>query len=181
MRVSRIMGLFLGASLVSGCAMGRNQQNVARLQSQVGLLEERVSQLERGGMTGGSMPAGFSEMPPLTEPEPVISHSASKTKTKTKKKRAAQAQQSIAKPSAHASTLQPTTRDVQQALKNAGFYQAAIDGKMGNQTRTAIKEFQRVNSLKDDGVVGKQTWVKLQAYAVLSANNDELHAAEALK
>ena len=173
MRVSHVIGLCLGASLVGGCAMGRNQQHVARLQSQVGLLEERVSQLERGGMAEGSMP-------PLTEPQPIVKNTEPKAK---RKKQRAEEKRSGAKLAAQAKTsiLQPTTRDIQQALKNAGFYQAAVDGKMGNQTRTAIKEFQRVNGLKDDGVVGKQTWAKLQAYADLSANSDELHAAELLK
>ena len=58
---------------------------------------------------------------------------------------------------------------MQQALKNAGFYQGALDGKMGPQTRDAVKEFQRVHGLRDDGVVGKQTWAKLRAYADLSS------------
>ena len=48
-------------------------------------------------------------------------------------------------------------------------------------TRDAIREFQRVHGLKDDGLVGKQTWGQLSAYADLSASSGELNAAEILK
>ena len=80
-----------------------------------------------------------------------------------------------------AASLKPSTREIQQALKNAGFYQGSVDGKIGAMTRDAVKEFQRVHGLKDDGVVGKQTWGKLQAYADLSASGGEATAAEAVK
>ena len=77
--------------------------------------------------------------------------------------------------------MKPSTRDIQQALKNSGFYQGAVDGKMGSLTREATKEFQRVHGLKDDGVVGKQTWTQLSAYATLSGDSGEVVAAESLK
>jgi len=55
-----------------------------------------------------------------------------------------------------------TPKSIQTALKNAGFYSGAIDGKIGKKTKEAIKEFQKANGLKADGIVGKQTWSKLQ-------------------
>lgn len=57
-----------------------------------------------------------------------------------------------------------TPKNIQSALKNAGFYAGTIDGKIGRKTKEAIKEFQKANELKSDGVVGKQTWSKLQKY-----------------
>ena len=75
--------------------------------------------------------------------------------------------------------LKPTKREIQQALKNAGFYQGSIDGKVGPQTREAIKEFQRANGLHVDGVVGRQTWERLAPY--LDQSSVELGAAETLK
>ncbi|MFA5272140.1 MAG: peptidoglycan-binding domain-containing protein [Candidatus Omnitrophota bacterium] len=57
-----------------------------------------------------------------------------------------------------------TPKNIQNALKNAGFYVGTIDGKIGRKTKEAIKEFQKANKLKSDGVVGKQTWSKLQKY-----------------
>ena len=53
---------------------------------------------------------------------------------------------------------------IQAALKNAGYYQGAVDGKFGQMTATAIKEFQKANGLKADGVIGEQTWIKLSEY-----------------
>lgn len=74
-----------------------------------------------------------------------------------------------------------SAREIQQALKNAGFYQGAVDGKLGPQTRSAVREFQRVHGLKDDGVVGKQTWTKLRAYLDVSAGGTEGAGSIAVK
>ena len=57
-----------------------------------------------------------------------------------------------------------TNKQIQKALKNAGYYDGNIDGKMGRKTRAAIKEFQKSNDLKADGVVGKNTKEKLLKY-----------------
>lgn len=53
---------------------------------------------------------------------------------------------------------------IQQALKNAGYYTGALDGKIGPATRDAIRAFQKDQGLTADGVVGRQTWSKLKAY-----------------
>jgi outer membrane murein-binding lipoprotein Lpp len=53
---------------------------------------------------------------------------------------------------------------IQAALKNAGYFQYTVDGKMGKKTRSAIKEFQKANNLHPDGRVGKNTWTALKEY-----------------
>ncbi len=53
---------------------------------------------------------------------------------------------------------------IQKALKNAGFYQGSIDGKIGSKTKEAIIKFQKVNGLKADGIVGKRTSAELSRY-----------------
>ena len=58
----------------------------------------------------------------------------------------------------------PKMKQIQIALRNAGYEPGAIDGKMGNQTREAIKAFQKANNLPADGKVGKQTWAVLNKY-----------------
>ncbi|MBI4597516.1 MAG: peptidoglycan-binding protein [Candidatus Omnitrophica bacterium] len=163
-------GLFVTMlALLAGCATGGSQKEFVRLQSQVGILDERVTQLER------SRDGGVLAAMPMESVIPVSAAAAVPEMAAPAKA------SSAASASTAASTIKPTTREIQQALKNAGFYQGPIDGKLGPQTREAVKEFQRVHGLKDDGVVGKQTWSKLNAYATLSAKSGELDAAEVLK
>ena len=57
--------------------------------------------------------------------------------------------------------FKPTTKEIQRSLKNAGFDPGAVDGKMGQRTQQAIKEFQRTKGLKVDGKVGAKTWKEL--------------------
>ena len=58
----------------------------------------------------------------------------------------------------------PTGKDIQTALKNAGYYKGDIDGQIGSKTKQAIKKFQEANGLNPDGVVGSRTWEKLEKY-----------------
>jgi len=164
------IAMMVGAVLVlSGCAGRQTRQELARLQSQVGLLDERISQLERTGVSSASS-ASFGE----TAPEGWTSMGATATP-----KSASSTAGTVTVGSA--SLPKPSTRQIQQALKNAGFYQGVVDGKMGPLTREAVKEFQRVNGLAPDGVAGRQTWSKLRAYAELSSSGGEANASETLK
>ena len=52
-------------------------------------------------------------------------------------------------------------RDVQQKLKTWGYYNGAVDGIFGTQTRAAVIDFQRKNGLAADGVVGNETFKAL--------------------
>ena len=54
-----------------------------------------------------------------------------------------------------------TAVDVQKALKRAGVYSGAVDGRLGKKTKKAIKAFQRKNGLYADGIVGEKTWALL--------------------
>ncbi len=56
----------------------------------------------------------------------------------------------------------PSIKQIQLALKNAGYYQGTVDGKMGKGTRQAVKDFQKANNLSADGKVGKKTWDALK-------------------
>ena len=60
--------------------------------------------------------------------------------------------------------VKTTPKNIQLALSSAGFYSGPIDGKIGKKTKKAIKEFQRANGLKVDGVVGGKTWAELRSY-----------------
>ncbi len=54
--------------------------------------------------------------------------------------------------------------DIQKALKGAGYYSGGVDGKIGPDSREAIRNFQKDNGLTADGVCGRQTWNKLKTH-----------------
>jgi murein L,D-transpeptidase YcbB/YkuD len=139
----------VSAVAVSGCAGNQYSKDVSRLRSDVTLLSERVSQIERSGPTASASSTAWTD--PLLTP-------MDSTSTKPR-------------PTASTSS-KPAKKDIQLALKNAGFYDGTVDGKIGPRSREAIKEFQRINGLKVDGVVGRQTWDKLSPYLDLSGTAD---------
>ena len=55
----------------------------------------------------------------------------------------------------------PDVMTLQQALNKKG-YSLTVDGDFGTLTQAAVKNFQRVNKLTDDGIVGPKTWEKLK-------------------
>jgi len=55
-------------------------------------------------------------------------------------------------------------KQIQIGLRKAGFYKGRIDGKIGPQTKEAIKAFQKAEGLKIDGAVGTKTWATLNKY-----------------
>jgi len=62
-------------------------------------------------------------------------------------------------------------KDIQICLQNAGFYNGKIDGVKGRNTRRAIRDFQKANDLRADGIVGKKTWELLSKYLSGSAGS----------
>lgn len=50
---------------------------------------------------------------------------------------------------------------LQERLKELGYYTGAVDGQFGEGTRKAVKTFQRLHQLDDDGVVGEATRKRL--------------------
>lgn len=67
----------------------------------------------------------------------------------------------------------PSKEDIQAALKNAGYYEGAVDGKFGPKTKKAIEDFQAANELKADGKVGPNTWTKLRKFYVSTTTSKE--------
>lgn len=52
-------------------------------------------------------------------------------------------------------------KEIQEGLKNLGFYNGAIDGVLGPMSKNAIKEFQKKFNLDVDGIAGEQTQAEL--------------------
>lgn len=57
-----------------------------------------------------------------------------------------------------------TVKQVQQKLKNWGYYSGAVDGIFGAGTRKAVVLFQKRNKLTADGIVGSRTLEALGIY-----------------
>lgn len=58
----------------------------------------------------------------------------------------------------------PFTRQVQKALKRAGYNPGPIDGMMGQNTQRAIERFQKARGLKVTGSTTPATWRLLKRY-----------------
>lgn len=137
--------------VLGGCATARKQNDLEMqgLKNQITALE---AQLQSKDEEIGVLKESLSK---TTEQK--VSESKTGTTQEAHKKVAA-----VAK--AH-----PTHKQVQIALKNAGYYSGTIDGKLGKQTRQAIKEFQKANNLTADGKMRMQTWNLLKEYLVKKA------------
>lgn len=53
-------------------------------------------------------------------------------------------------------TVKMTPKNLQLALKKAGFYDGPVDGKIGKRTKQAIVDFQKANGLTADGIAGEK-------------------------
>lgn len=62
-----------------------------------------------------------------------------------------------------------TTRNIQIALTNAGYYDGLVSGQKSPKLTKAVRDFQTANRLKPDGIVGNKTWGILKRYLNISA------------
>jgi len=130
---------FLGVFVVfSGCASKKKSQ-INALQSQVNALTEEVARLDQAlqESRGASAIQGSPAAP---------YEGAGGATYRTP------------------SGFELPSAEIQRALKNAGYYNGSVDGKIGPQTREAVKAFQRDHGLEPDGVVGRRTWSKLKTH-----------------
>ena len=63
-------------------------------------------------------------------------------------------------------------KEIQQKLKDLGYYKGKIDGIIGKQSIAAIKSFQRDNGLVVDGIVGPKTAAKLNISLSSQSSSD---------
>jgi len=53
-------------------------------------------------------------------------------------------------------------QELQEFLRNLGYYPGRIDGQFGRVTEQAVKNYQRDRGLLEDGIVGSKTWCQLE-------------------
>jgi len=60
-------------------------------------------------------------------------------------------------------------KNIQESLRRLGYFEGKSDGDFGEYTENAVKEFQRMNKLTPDGVVGPSTLAKLGSSTAATA------------
>jgi len=131
--------VILVAFFVTGCASAEKTRS----------LEQRIEVLEAK--------SGFSSTTSYVADEKVITKTDSVTFV-------SESPSSSSNYTAKRTTVSLSKKDVQRALKKAGYYNGPIDGKIGTKSKKAIRQFQADNGLKVDGVVGTQTKKALSKY-----------------
>jgi peptidoglycan hydrolase-like protein with peptidoglycan-binding domain len=135
------------AAIVSGCETvpKKTRQEISDIKSRVETLETKVESVEarQAELAEARAAAAAGEAVEEAIPQPGTNISI------------------MAKPARKKARI----KEIQTALKNAGFYTGRIDGVKGRKTRTAIREFQKANGLTADGIVGGKTWAALAKYA----------------
>lgn len=136
--------LVIFAITFSGCATAKKQKqaemDIQGLRNQVSLLEAQIQSKDEeiNGLK--------EELSRATEEKEATTNFAGKKRIISEVK------------------SRPKIKQIQIALINAGYNPGPIDGRLGKQTREAIKAFQKANNLKADGKVGRNTWNLLKEY-----------------
>lgn len=148
-------------ALLSGCTETYQEgAQLRRLETKIGVLEARVRQLE-GGEPVATYGASGKVMPSVSISAGPVPGDADESGASVEATEAHPAQVL----SMHPDFQAPEPQAVQLALKNAGFYDGEIDGKLGPLTKGAVREFQRAHGLQVDGIIGFDTWAQLQPYS----------------
>lgn len=71
-------------------------------------------------------------------------------------------------------------RYLQEILKSLGHLELVIDGDFGKRTELAVKDFQKLNNLGVDGIVGSKTWELLEKNSLSITEADYKRAANEL-
>ena len=69
-------------------------------------------------------------------------------------------------------------KQLQQRLKELGYYSASCDGNYGNQTVDAVKAFEKKNGLTVDGVADSATLKKINSSSAISAKGTTVTSKE---
>ncbi len=140
----------LAVFLVSGCSTvpKKFKEEVSGIKTKVDTLESRVESVESK----------------QTESERMVSEQ-NQVIEEMKSRKEARVSTNITTRQTVSTGGRAHTKEIQACLKNAGFYKGKIDGVKGRSTKKAIKEFQKANGLRADGVVGVKTWEAMNKYA----------------
>ena len=165
--VFRMMLVIFILAAFSGCATMQKTQTETRNQTRIVELEK---ELENRDVEIKELKGEVQKLSPAVEPK--MSSSAKSADHQVSASIPVAASGEISSQSQEVSAylnsdvirVSAEAKDVQKALKNAGYYDGAIDGKVGKNTVQAIRQFQEEHALKVDGIIGNQTWTQLQTF-----------------
>lgn len=133
-------------ALTTGCTTKkRHQRDVANLQTQIGSLQGEVTRLDQAVRDSETALRTAQEKGGGTGGASVFAQSGGPVYRTP-------------------SGFELPATAIQRALKNAGYYQGSIDGKIGSGTKAAIRDFQKDRGLVADGTCGRQTWSQLKGF-----------------
>ena len=151
-----IVGILLVSSL-AGCATAQKPTSVNQLQIRMAQVENRLDERDQDiTEIKYAVEELVVSIEKLTDPGKPVSKSSKTTSVSSPKTSGSDAQQILRVP--------VTPQEVQTALKSSGYYDGAIDGKLGSGSQKAIKAFQKDRDLESDGIIGKKTWTELKNY-----------------
>ena len=155
--VLRMMGGLILIITLIGCSLTQKPSPTSELQIKVAQLENKIEErdqeitdLKDEVSELGSQMENMSNPQMNTQTEDPVESDSSSVKAET-------GLDQIIK-------VAVTPKELQKALQQAGYYDGAIDGKIGKKTKKSIEQFQKDHKLAADGVVGKKTWAELKTY-----------------
>ena len=78
-----------------------------------------------------------------------------------------------AEPPLHNGSQGEKVRQLQERLKELGYYEGEVDGQFGPGTRDAVTAFQKNNGLDADGLAGEETQKTLYSEEAVPAAKEE--------
>ena len=147
---------FIVIIFLAGCATSRQPSEVNQLQIKVSQLERKLDDKDQevsdlkdqvndlSGRVDNANNAVHTDAPDVSAPKAVLPKISSSS-------------DDIIRVSASA-------KEVQRALKKAGYYDGPVDGKIGSKSQKAVASFQKDHGLGSDGIVGQKTWNELKKY-----------------
>ncbi len=126
------------------------------------------------GVTPAGAPLPAIQIEPIQPQEELAAIQASGTVQAAPQTALLAATTPVAKPAGGSTLDEPArVREIQLALRSAGFDSGPPDGRMGARTRAAIRDFQVAHGLQADGKVGLKTWSKLESFLKTDSSTQE--------
>jgi outer membrane murein-binding lipoprotein Lpp len=159
MRLITIGLVFLSVIFLSGCVTtSKYKTDMDRLQSRIDELQLSIKQQEGDKV---ALKETQQQLEEALKKQAGVNESVRKDLDAAKKKLGSLNKR---KSEEKGELKMPVAKEIQAALKNAGFYAGEIDGVIGPGTKEAVRKFQEANQLTPDGVVGSKTWALLAKY-----------------